>query len=685
MTDAAAYPLSLSPLKIGPIEVPNRIFMGPHGLANHFIPGSAGRLVPTANCAAYYEERAAGGVGLIMHSFAIAVGSIGPGSDADVPAFAAVANAVHRHGSKIVAQLWVPEFAGVWDPLSPQRPLRGATAIPHFGRPDVGRAIPEAMVRRFADQLGVLARYLAQAGYDGVEVHAAHGHLIEQFLSAHFNQRNDRYGGDAERRLTFLFETIEAVRRNFGPQGAIGMRFNPDEMLPDGIDEAEAKQLITAVLDRFPLDFVNLGTGVAPRVSSIKPHFIEPLHEKGLVERVGAAVRGRTVLAANPGRVTSLAQSEALLSAGLCDLVGLVRGLIAEPQLVKNTREGRADRNRICVAGNACYASNSQNAWYCELNPSVGRDASWGELRPLPEVKAGKVVVAGGGPAGLEAARVAARMGHKVVLLERSDAVGGQLLAWGALPGREHRRHTAAWYRARLEELGVEVRLGVEATAEAILAETPDAVILATGGAYDRQGRSGFAPAPLPGWDRGFVLTPEDVAGGKRPTGAVLVIDEEGLHAGPGVAELLAGAGAKVELVTTAVQPARSLVLSNEAELIAGRLVKAGVVVTTSAAVSEIGDGFVVVTKDGRTERRAVDAVVLVGSRVAAPVPDVGLTGRVRQVYVIGDALAPRTLSAATYEGQRFARLIGKADAPASTDEALFAAGDTAMGARVAG
>jgi NADPH-dependent 2,4-dienoyl-CoA reductase/sulfur reductase-like enzyme len=478
---------------------------------------------------------------------------------------------------------------------------------------------------------------------------------------------------------------LETVRRNCGPAGAVGIRFNPDEMLPGGIDEAEAKAMLAKIRDRGGVDFVNLGTGVAPRVSSIKPHFVEPLHERGLVERVGAVVRGRTVLMANPGRVTSLETAEELISAGVCDLVGLVRGLIAEPRLVRNAREGRADRNRICVAGNVCSASSLQGALYCELNPAVGREASWSELVPSPEVRRSKLVVAGGGPAGLEAARVAARLGHEVVLLERADAIGGQLLAWAALPGREHRARTVDWYRARLEELEVRVRLGVAATTDAILDEAPDAVILALGAAYDRQGRSGLAPAPLPGWERPFVLTPEDVAAGRRPTGVVVVIDEEGLHAGAGIAELLAGGGAKVELVTSALQAAGALVATTEAAFIAARLAGAGVTVTTGTAASEIGEGCVVLSRRGRTWRQGADAVVLVSSRLAAPTPDLELAGRLGQVYVIGDALAPRSLSAAAYEGQRFARLIGRPDAPATTDHALAAPGDPSMAARPAG
>ena len=683
--DSDRYPLSLSPLKIGPVEVRNRIFMGPHGLRNHFVNSPTGEFIPTMNCLAYYEERAAGGVGLIIHSFAVGNGAMaGPTSAAGVPAYAAVADAVHRHGAKIFAQMWLPEDAGVWDALSPMRPVRGPSNMPHFGRPDVGRAVAEECVSNLVGPLGVVARHLATAGYDGIEIHAAHGHLIEQFLSAHYNQRTDRYGGDIDKRLTFLFEVIDTVRRNFGHAGAVGMRFNPDEMLAGGFGEDEAKTMLTKILDRELLDFVNLGTGTSPRTSSIKTHFVEPMHERGLVERVGTVVRGRVPLLANPCRVTSLETAEDLLAENVCDSVGMVRGLIAEPRLVENARVGHPERNRICVAGNACSASTGIGAWFCELNPAVGREASWGELKPLPKVQRAKVVIVGAGPAGLEAARVAAAIGHEVVVIERSDVIGGQLVGWAALPGREHRRNTIEWYQGRLEELGVKLRTGVQATVELILAEAPDAVIVATGGSYDRLGRSGVAPAPLAGWDRPFVLTPEDVIAGARPTGIVMVIDEEGLHTGPGIAELLARAGAKVEIATTAVQVARSLVSSAEAEPIHARLVTAGVTVTTRAEITEIGDGFVEISKDGRVEHRAVDAVVLANSRVAGPALDRELAGRVAQVYAIGDALAPRSLAAAMYEGQRFARLIGLSDAASTTDNALLMPGDPSMAARPA-
>jgi NADPH-dependent 2,4-dienoyl-CoA reductase/sulfur reductase-like enzyme len=382
--------------------------------------------------------------------------------------------------------------------------------------------------------------------------------------------------------------------------------------------------------------------------------------------------------------VTSLEAAEELLSSGVCDLVGMVRGLIAEPKLVANARDGRPDRNRICVAGNVCSVVTSQGALYCELNPAVGREASWGALAASPDVRPGKVVVVGGGPAGLEAARVAAGLGHKVVLVERSESVGGQLWAWAMLPGRAHRLQTIAWYRRRLEELGVEIRLGVEATGEAILDEAPDAVILATGAAYDPQGRGGTRLAPIPGWERPHVLTPEEVAFGARPTGRVVVFDDEGLHAGSGVAELLAEAGAEVQLVTPAIQAARSLAASGEAAVIAERLARSGVTLVMGAAISEIGEGRVLISRGGRTEPQAADAVVLVGSRVPAPTPDLDLLARVPQVYVIGDALAPRTLASATYEGQRFARLIGRPGAPPTSDHALAALGDVSMGPRPA-
>jgi pyruvate/2-oxoglutarate dehydrogenase complex dihydrolipoamide dehydrogenase (E3) component len=268
--------------------------------------------------------------------------------------------------------------------------------------------------------------------------------------------------------------------------------------------------------------------------------------------------------------------------------------------------------------------------------------------------------------------------GHDVVVFERRASVGGQMRLWARLPGRETFGSTPEWWLARLDEFGVDVRTGIEANAALVQAEQPDAVIVAAGAQYAKDGQSGYLAVPIPGWEREFVLTPEDVLEhGARPTGKVVVLDDEGLNTGVGIAELLAHSGATVELITRWLQiPSASHLHTAEFMFINPLLQHAGVRVSTQTYVKEIAAGELTVFDVFTSEERQVvdvDAVVLATMRR----PNDGLVneldGTVEQLFAIGDALAPRMLAAATYEGQRFARFIGEPDAPRDFADVYFA------------
>lgn|GEM_PF-3415 len=680
---AARYPKVFSPIKIGPVSISNRFYLPPHGIPL-ITAGPGGTSVPSERFAQYYGERARGGVGLLVHSLSLPplsrnlASAAHPGS---VPAFARVAEVVHEAGSKIFAQLHYSSLTGGnWASLSPSLPIYGASAVQrmeHFG---TLREMTRREIKYFVAAYGKSARHLRMAGYDGIEVHAAHGVLIEHFLSPYFNQRTDEYGGSLENRMRLLIEVLETVRAEGGDKMAYGIRLNCDEMLPKGLDQDDFREILSTLVQRGLIDFADLDIAVEPQQAPLMtaPMFVPPLHISSFVKYVREAARPIVVMSAL-GRVTTLAQAESAIAEGTVDLVGGARALIAEPELVKNSFEGQERRNRTCLACNYCVSTTVYEGGFgCVINPAAGREYRWGLQQQRAASTREKVVVVGGGPAGLEAARVAASRGHSVVLFEKRAALGGQLNLWGQLPEQAGYLETPRWYAERLQELGVEVRIATEATAVAVLAEHPDTVMLASGSQFDRKGETCLNTAEIPGWDQPFVYTPEDILErGLRPAGRVVVLDEEGINTGPGVAELLAAAGAEVTIVTRQFHLGPHLVYDMHLPFLLPRLANLGVKILTTSHIKEIGERELTVfdiLTNSESRIDGVDAVVLAGMR--KPVDGLAreLEGKVAHLLVVGDALAPRSFAAATHEGQQFARGIGEAGAPSDMAEAIFPA-----------
>jgi thioredoxin reductase len=478
--------------------------------------------------------------------------------------------------------------------------------------------------------------------------------------------------------MRFLMECLEATREGAGDRLALGLRFNCDELLPGGYDTIGAREILEKICRSGLVDFVDLDVAVEPHhlhlgmpPVMVAPHVYEPY-----VKAVRSATAGVPVLSVL-GRLTSVADGEAAIASGVCDMVGAARALIAEPELVKNAYEGNEERSRTCIACNWCLDALSRGAAGCAINPASYRERLWGVDTFTPATRRTKVIVVGGGPGGLEAARVSALKGHEVTLLEMRDRLGGALALWASLPSRDFFVKSIEWWERELRRLGVTVRRGTEATAEALLAERPDAVIVATGALYSRSGRSGYRDRDIPGYDREFVYRPEDIlVRGALPTGKVLLLDGEGLHASTGIAELLASSGADVEYLTPGFSPvSMALVHTAENGLIARRMKEVGVTFSPTTYIKSIDD-HVVVAYDVFTEQErridAVDAVVLSTGREPVNTLSRELEGRVPQLYTIGDALGARPLAAATYEGQKFARYIGEPDAPRTVGEAYF-------------
>jgi 2,4-dienoyl-CoA reductase-like NADH-dependent reductase (Old Yellow Enzyme family)/NADPH-dependent 2,4-dienoyl-CoA reductase/sulfur reductase-like enzyme len=673
------YPHVFSPIRLGPVELPNRYYFSPHGVA--LTVGTK----PSNDLVAYAVERVRdGGCGLVILSCTVHERGRHyqpcPYPTENVPAFRALAEAVHAAGGKIFAQLWYWWGSnGHWEPLGPPAPALGPSASQYGfgGRSSSTHAVSRAEIARWGEVWRQSVANLRAAGFDGVELHASHGGMLEQFLSPYFNRRTDDYGGSFENRLRLLTETIAIAREAAGPEMALGMRFNCDELLPGGYDTGQAREVLGAVCGPGLIDFVDLDVAIEPNqlYLGMPTVFVEEQVYKPYVEAVRGAAGDVPVLSVL-GRITEMGQAEAAIASGLCDVVGSARQLIAEPRFVSHARDGTEALGRTCIACNWCLAAMGDGAQGCAINPASYRERRWGVDTFTPAAKPSKVVVVGAGPAGLEAARVAALRGHEVTLIEARAELGGALKLWGELPGREVYLKAVAWWARELERLGVAVRTGAPATADGVLALAPDAVILATGARFSPSGRSALADQDIEGAGGPGVFTPEDILlRGVRPKGRVVLLDGEGTHASLGVAELLAGAGCEVLYLTPGFAPYSARVQDAfESELVVKRLLEAGVSFLPQTWVRRIGEREVVTWQvaTGREATLPVDAVVLATGREPIDALAGALEGQVAQLFTIGDALAVRPLATAAYEGQKFARLIGEADAPNTLAEAYF-------------
>ena len=323
-------------------------------------------------------------------------------------------------------------------------------------------------------------------------------------------------------------------------------------------------------------------------------------------------------------------------------------------------------------------------AFGCTINPASYRERMWGVSSFKPAAQSARVIVIGGGPAGMEAARVAALKGHEVTLLEARERLGGALALWAELPAFAIYREAIGWWERELVRLRVTVLKAKAATAESVLALRPDAAIVATGAEFCRAGRSGCLDQPIPGAERPHVLTPEDILeGGKRPKGRVVLLDGEGTHASSGVAELLAREGAQVIMLSPQYAPySMRLTDTFESEFVAERLAAANVDFRAATWARAIGERDVLAYAvfGGREETITnVDAVVLATGRQCVDGLAAQLEGKVAQLFTIGDALCVRPWATATYEGQKFARLVGEPGAPRTVGEEYFRPDDPAV------
>lgn len=634
------------PIAINQVTVKNRLVVPPM-VTNY---GDENGNV-TDRTIAYLEERAKGGWGLIILE-ATAVSPEGRGfpkqpclfSDSQIPALQRLAQAIHRHGAKLAVQLY---HAG----RQTYAALLGGPPVAPSGLPcPVCRDIPQELqphdIERLVHDFGEAARRSREAGVDAVEIHGAHGYLINQFVSPYSNRRTDGYGGTMSGRLRFPLMVIKAVRRAVGADFPIIYRLSARERVPGGL-EIEDTLSIAPYLVEAGVDAFHVSTGVYESMPYIVPPFSLP---EGLnvadASRLKATVEVPVIVA---GRIPDPAFAEQVVASGRSDLVAMGRASIVDPYLPLKAAAGDLEDIRPCISCNQkCIGglNGPEMTCSCVVNPAVGREREW-RIEKTRTRK--RVLVVGGGPAGLEAARVLAERGHQVVLVEKTERFGGQFRLAALPPEKQPLAKLIAWQVRACQKAGVNMRIGQKVDVDYVKSMEPDAVVIATGA-------TPIIP-PVPGADSPYVHQAHSVLKGEVKTGETVLIIGGG-SVGCETADYLSQMGKKVTIVEMLDELARDVEQTVKYFLIK-RLKEKGVVMITGATVTEVRPDGAMAVKNGRPEAfLGFDSVVLAVGVKSDDDLARQLDGAVTELHVIGDARKPGKVDDAILDAEKVAMSV---------------------------
>lgn len=638
----------LSPVKIGSLTIPNRLVMPPMGTAL----GNPDNTVSDANLA-YLKRRAQGGAGLIITEITHVhpLGSYGPGflgvwDDKFISGLGKLADVVHAQGSKIAMQLHHTGRENFL--LLSENKSVGPSAIPSYVYGFLGapREMTLEEIEETIAAFGSAAVRAQKAGFDAVELHGAHGYLLMQFLSANCNQRLDQYGGDFRGRSRFMIECLREVRKQVGPDFPISIRISGEEGIKNGYTISDMQTIIPDLVSA-GADMINVsfGTHGSPEVNIDTPNPSAPVeYAPGFKAHLARKIKEVTnVPVVSVGRYVDPYAMDEVIARGDADFVAVARQHLADPDFLKNAREGHPEDTLECLACNqGCIEGLTLelHAVRCAINPQTGQELLW-PAGPAPVIR--NVWVVGGGPGGLTAAFEAARLGHQVTLFEQDEETGGNVRYAAKAPHKEVYGRYIKTLTANCKKKGVEIQTNTVVTEAMIEAGKPDAVILAIG--------AGKSACPVEGINASVVCDAWQILDGEVAPRDHVVIIGGGL-VGMETADFLRERGIKDITLVEMLPGSPVQELAAHGFMLHQRLRAAGIKLMFGATVNRITEGSVIVTQNGEesTLEPVHQVIVAIGMTPRNTLKDMLAKKGIRH-FIIGDAVSPRRIIEATTDG----------------------------------
>ena len=665
------------PLTIGNTQVKNRILMTAMGVFYGEDNLLSDRHIN------YYEERARGGVGLIITEqqagHKLSKGSFYDGCTAweerVIPQYAKLADAVHNHEGRIFAQLFA---AGVHDKgnmiFDEWHPLWGVSDIPSIFHKEVPHIVDKSDIKDLQRGFAKSAKNVKIAGLDGAELHAAHSYMLGQFLSPTYNNRKDEYGGTNAKRCRFILETAETIRETVGSDFTLGVRLSVEEHLGSAGTTAEQGEEQVEIFSRSGFfDFINISAGGYHTFAAAVPPMGSPSKINLPLGAVAKRVVGNKAKVFLAGRVTNLNEAEEILTENAADMVALTRANFADPHLVNKTKEGRETEIRRCIGANECISRIfDQRPAACLVNPSTGRERTsfWTHTKTEPILNSNRksIVVVGGGIGGLHFAATASERGHKIKVYEKTSQIGGHILNYACLDGKERWLHLIEDVHNRCLKNGVEIKCNVKLDEEKILDIDLDTLIIATGAKWRKDGRTPYRPGSesIPGHNQNNVYDIETalslILEDKNSIGkSIVMVDESGGYLALAVAKILLENKTEVFMVTPEPRVGNEAYKTLELMKIMPELESLGVNIYTETNIESIEKNNILLRSIWGTKTNTIENIdSVIFSTFRESNNSLFYSKKLNDIdrKLIGDAMAPRRPAQVIYEAEKLGRNI---------------------------